>query len=83
LSAVKNPFDPILQESSWRAYDNQLVIAGIIPLGCEEYTARIAQTDKFMSDPEIEAEIERAVDDIVRVDPINCYKKVVCEVEDD
>lgn len=83
LSATANPFNPITQESSWRAYDNQLVIAGIIPLGCEEYLARVAVTDDYMSEPELLAEIERAIDDIVRVDPCGSYKKVVVEVDDD
>ena len=83
LSAVANPFDPFTQENSWRAYDNQLVLAGIIPLGCEEYQARIAETDDDMSEPEYIAECERAIDAIVQADPLNCYKKVVAEVDDD
>lgn len=83
LSAVANPFDPFTQEDSWRAYDNQLVIAGIIPLGCEEYLARVVSSDDSMSEPEIEAEIESAIDDIVRIDPCKSYKKVVGEVDED
>lgn len=83
LSAVANPFDPIKEEDSWRAYDNQLVIAGIIPLGCEQYLARIANIDDSMSEPEVAAEIERAVDEIVRANPCNDYKKVVAEVDED
>ena len=83
LSATANPFDPFTEEDSWRAYDNQLVIAGIIPLGCEEYEARIANIDDSMSEPEFLAERERAIDDIVRANPFNDYKKVVAEVDDD
>ena len=83
LTAVKNPFNPFTEDASWRAYDNQLVIAGIIPLGCEEYEARIAETDDSMSEPELIAERERAVDDIVHADPLNCYKKFVYETDED
>lgn len=83
LSATANPFNPINEEASWRAYDNQLVIAGIIPLGCEEYLARVVNTDESMSEPEEAAEIERAIDEIVKANPFNDYKKVVVEVDED
>ena len=82
LSATANPIDPFTQENSWRAYDNLLVLAGIIPLGCDEYFARIVETNDSMSEPEYLAECERAIDAIVEADPLNSYKKVVAEVDD-
>ena len=40
------------------------------------YLARIARTSDQLSDAENEQEMERAIDDIVKYDPLGIYKKV-------
>lgn len=40
------------------------------------YLARIARTSDQLSDAENEQEIERAIDDIIKYNPLGIYKKV-------
>jgi hypothetical protein len=40
------------------------------------YLDRIARTSSQLSDEENEKEIERAIDEIIKLDPFNLYKKV-------
>lgn len=70
LTTIDNPFDPFEQFASWFAFD---VEKGYY--SCS-YLARIASISEEMSQKEIDEEIERAIDEIVTINPIGIYKKV-------
>lgn len=71
LTTVDNPYDPMDQFDQWYQYDTD---KGYNSCGLLD---RIAMTSPAMSDQENAAEIERAIDEIIRFDPLNVYKKVV------
>lgn len=70
LTTVDNPFDPYEQFSSWFMFD---IEKGYNSCG---YLARIAQINDEMTQKEIDEEIERAIDEIIRYDFLNLYRKV-------
>ena len=70
LTTFDNPFDPFDQFDEWFRFD------------CDKgynscsYLDRIAATSDQLSDKENEQEIERAIDEIIKYDFMNIYKKV-------
>lgn len=70
LSTYDNPFNPFEDFSSWYRYD--------IDKGydCCGFLDRVARTSSQMTDKENEEEIERAIDEIIKYDFMNVYKKV-------
>lgn len=70
LTTVDNPFDPFDQFQSWFRYDQDKGYNSC------SYLDRIARTSDQLSDEENEQEIERAIDEIIKYDPTNIYKKV-------
>ena len=78
ITTVDNPYDPIKQYDEWLNFD-------MIELGYNTcaYLSRIAHTSDQFTDDENDAEIERAIDEIIEVDPFGLYKKVVSEEEND
>ena len=76
LTTFDNPFDPIEQFDSWFMFD---VEKGYNSCG---YLARIMNDTDSFSDEETDAEIERAIDEIIQYDFLNIYRKIVKEVED-
>lgn len=70
LTTFDNPFDPFEQFDSWFLFD---VEKGYNSCA---YLARIARTSEQFSDKENEEEIERAIDEIIKYDFMNVYKKV-------
>lgn len=70
LTTFDNPFDPFEQFTSWFMFD---VEKGYNSCA---YLARIAKLTDDMSDQEISDEINRAIDDIIKYDFMNIYKKV-------
>ncbi len=70
LTTVDNPFDPFEQFSSWFLYD---VEKGYNSCG---YLGRVARTSTQFSEEENNREIERAIDEIIKYDFLNIYKKV-------
>ena len=76
LTTLDNPFDPFEQFDSWFMFD---VEKGYNSCG---YLARIMNDTDSFSDEETNAEIERAIDEIIKYDFLNIYKKVSREVED-
>lgn len=70
LTTVDNPYDPFDQFDEWFIYD---VVHGYNSCA---YLDRIAKTNDRMTDDEENAEIERAIDEIIAMDPANIYKKV-------
>ena len=76
LTTFDNPYDPIDQFDSWFLYD--------IEKGYNScaYLARIAKTSDSLTDTENEQEIENAIDEIIKHDFMNVYKKVKQQVPD-
>lgn len=70
LSTIDNPYNPFTQFGEWFVYD---VTNGYNSCG---YLARIAHTSDALSEEENEEEVERAIDEIVAIDPFGIYRKV-------
>lgn len=70
LTTKDNPFDPFTQFNEWYNFD--------IDKGYNScaYLDRIAHTSDRLSDEENAREIERAIDEIIKYDFMNNYKKV-------
>ena len=70
LTTVDNPYDPFEQFDQWFLFD------------CDKgynscaYLARIAKPSEQQSQQEIDDEIESAIDEIIKLDFMNIYKKV-------
>lgn len=70
LTTFDNPYDPFEQFVSWYLFD------------CEKgyntcsKIARIAKLTDDLSSVEVQMETERAIDEIIRYDFLNIYKKV-------
>lgn len=70
LTTIDNPYDPFDQFDDWYRYD------------CDKgynscsYLDRIAKTSDSLSDSENNKEIERAIDEIIKYDFMNVYKKI-------
>lgn len=70
LTTFDNPYDPFEQFSDWFLFD---VEKGYNTCA---YLARIAHTSDQFTDEENECEVERAINEIIRYDFMNIYKKV-------
>ena len=70
LTTYDNPFNPFEQFSSWFLFD---VEKGYNTCS---YLARIAKLSDEMSQQEEDEEVERAIDEIIKYDFMNVYKKV-------
>lgn len=70
LTTFDNPFDPFEQFTSWFLFD---VEKGYNTCS---YLARIANISDELSEKEVNEEIERAIDEIIKYDFMNIYKKV-------
>lgn len=75
LTTFDNPFSPFEQFDQWFLYD---ISKGYNSCG---YLARIARTSDQLSDEENQAEIERAIDEIISLDFMNLYTKVKAEIK--
>ena len=71
LTTVDNPFDPFEQFTSWFMFDEEKGYHTC------SYLGRIARTSDQHSEEENELENERAIDEILKYDFRNIYKKVV------
>ena len=76
LTTIDNPFDPFEQFTSWFLFD---VERGYNSSG---RLMRIAKVTDDMSQEEYDAEIERAIDEIIEYDFMNIYKKVTKTTKD-
>ena len=70
LTTIDNPYDPFEQFDEWFLFD---VEKGYNSCA---YLDRIALTSDQFSEEENEIEIERAIDEIIKYDFTNIYKKV-------
>lgn len=71
LTTFDNPYDPFRQFDQWFLFDEEKGYHTCAYLG------RVARTSEQMSDEENAAEIERAIDEIIKFDFRNIYKKAV------
>ena len=70
LTTFDNPFDPFDQFDDWLLYDKEK------GYNSSEKVARIANFTDEMTQREINIENERAIDEIIKYDFTNFYKKV-------
>lgn len=73
LTTIDNPYNPFDDFTLWLLFDKEK------GYNTCEYLARIAQLSSDLSEKEMEEEIERAMDEIVMIDPFNIYRKVTEE----
>ena len=71
LTTIDNPFDPFTQFDDWFLFDTEKGYNSCSRLD------RIANLSDEMSEVEINEEIERAIDEIVKHDFLNIYKKAI------
>ena len=70
LTTFDNPFDPFEQFTSWFLFDTEKGYNSC------SYLARIARTSDQFTEEENDNEVERAIDEIIKYDFRNIYKKV-------
>ena len=70
LTTADNPYDPVKQFVPWFLFDTEKGYNSC------DYLGRIAKTSDSFSDEENDAEIERAIDEIIKLDFTNQYRKV-------
>ena len=71
LTTVDNPYDPFEQFTSWFLFDVEEK-----GYHSTSYLGRIARTSDELSDEENNLEVERAIDEIIKYDFRNIYRKV-------
>lgn len=73
LTTHDNPYDPVKQFDEWYDFDmlHHYNSCGLL--------ARFAMTSDVLTEEENDREIERAIDEIIKFDPFNIYKKIVVE----
>ena len=70
LTTIDNPFDPFTQFDEWFLFDTEKGYNSCSRLD------RITEITDEMSEVEVNEEIERAIDEIIKHDFLNVYKKV-------
>ena len=76
LTTFDNPYDPFDQFTLWLMFDKEKGYNSC------EHLARIVQLSDDLTEREIDEETERAIDEIIKYDPLNIYKKVTREDTD-
>jgi len=71
LTTIDNPYDPFTQWDDWYAFDVEKQYNSC------SYLARIAVTSDELSESDQHLAIEQAIDEIVEINSIGLYKKVV------
>ncbi len=74
LTTIDNPYDPFEQFTSWDLFDHEK------GYNTKERLARFVQLTDEMTEKEESEEIERAIDECIKYDPLNIYKKVTREI---
>lgn len=73
ITTFDNPFDPIEDFTSWFLFDTEKGYYTSAKI------ARLTNLTDDMSEQEESEEVERAIDELISVDPLDIYKKVVRE----
>ena len=71
LTTVDNPYNPFEQFTSWLLYDEEKGYHTC------PYLGRIARTSSQLTEDENDLEVERAIDEIIKYDFRNIYRKVI------
>ena len=74
LTTIDNPFNPFEQFVPWFLFDEEKGYHSCAYLG------RIARTSDQLTDAENDLEVERAIDEIIKYDFTNIYRKVIQQV---
>lgn len=75
LTTFDNPYDPFTQFEHWLLFDMEKGYNTCAYLG------RIARTSDEFTEEEVNQANERAIDEIIRYDFRNMYRKVVANME--
>ena len=70
ITTVDNPYNPYENFDSWFMFDMDK------GYNTCSYLSRVAYTSDSLSDAENDREIERAIDEIIKYDPTNMYRKI-------
>lgn len=70
LTTIDNPFDPFEDFTSWMLFDKEK------GYDSSERLMRIAQLSDDMTQKEVDDEIERAINEIIKYDFMNIYRKI-------
>lgn len=70
ITTFDNPYDPFEDFTSWFLFDEEK------GYHTTAYLGRIARTSDELSDEENDIEVERAIDEMIKYDFQNIYKKV-------
>lgn len=73
LTTIDNPFNPFTHFDEWKTYDES---KGYFTCS---YLARIARTSDELSETDEELAIQQAIDEIIELNLLGIYKKVVAE----
>jgi hypothetical protein len=73
ITTIDNPFHPLDEYDQWLRFDED---HGYYT---NNYLARVAGTSIDLSDAENQRAVNSAIDDIIRLDLLNIYKKVLIE----
>lgn len=71
LTTTDNPFDPVTQYEEWMFYDER-----ILGYCTNAYLGRVAKLAPNLTAVEVFNETSRAMDDIIRLNGSDLYKKV-------
>ena len=77
ITTEDNPYNPLDDFGKWFKYD---LLSGRNTVA---YLGKFMFLDSSLSDKDYDEEVERAVDEIVKHNPLGIYKKVVKEIEVD
>lgn len=75
LTTIDNPFNPFTHFDEWLHFDMEKGYNSCA------YLARISRTSDELSENDNNLQIEKAIDEIIKFDPLNIYKKVTREPE--
>lgn len=75
LTTADNPYDPLDQFREWWNYDTTM------GYHTAAYVARIARTSEELSDSDNQIELLKAIDEIIELNPLIPYVKIVRESE--
>ena len=77
ITTIDNPFNPITDFDKWFLYDIEKGYYTSSKL------ARLTNLVEGMSQKEEDEEVERAINRLIELDPLNIYKKVVINDKND
>lgn len=75
LTTIDNPIDPFEDYDKWSSMDC------LLGWNTEQYLDRVANTSDILPDKANDEEIERAIDEIIKYNPLHIHRKVVKEID--